>query len=86
MTHRDHDSGGVVRGGVVVRGVTLWFPINNSYRDASISLKLLRRVKHHKKQDKFDNGVILEISTEVCPFFDLDFGLVVNLWFPINNF
>ena len=30
------------------------FPIDNSYRDASISFKLYRRVKHHKIQVKFE--------------------------------
>ena len=33
-----------------------WFPIDNSRRDASISFKLYRRVKHHKKQVMFEKG------------------------------
>ena len=47
MTHKDHDSGGVV-----VRGVTLT-PINYFWRDATISFKIYRRVKHDKIQVKF---------------------------------
>ena len=34
-----------------------WFSIDNSWRVASISCKLYRRVKHHKIQVKFDKGV-----------------------------
>ena len=31
-----------------------WFPIDNFLRDATISFKFYRRVKHHKIQVKFE--------------------------------
>ena len=67
LTHRDHDSGGGV---VVIRGVTLFFlfPIENSWRDASISIKLYKRVRYHKIQVKFDKGVIRKMLTDLWPF------------------
>ena len=33
-----------------------WFPIDNSWKDASISFKLYRRVKHNFIQVKFQKG------------------------------
>ena len=44
-----------------------WFPIDNSRRDPLISLKLHRRVQHHKIQVKFEKGVIHKL-------FELSYG------------
>ena len=54
----------------------LWFPIDNSWRDVSISFKLHRMVKHnqiqvehHKIQDKFEfGGHLLTLLIELRPF------------------
>ena len=45
------------------------FLIDNSWRDASISFKLHRRIKHNKIQVKFELGVIWDMA-----FFDLGLG------------
>ena len=51
-----------------------WFPINNFWRDASISFKVYRRVKHHKIQVKFEFGVHPQNFDWVMALFDLVFG------------
>ena len=48
------------------------FPIDNSWRNSSISFKLYRRVNVHKIQVKLDKGgggVTRKILTELWPFF-----------------
>ena len=41
--------------------VSLWFPIINFWRDATISFKFYRRVQHHKIQVNLELGGHLQI-------------------------
>ena len=64
-TLRDH----VFVGIIVLPIVTHWLPIDNPWRDASISFKLHRRVKHHKIQVNLEKGGNLQIFYWVMAHF-----------------
>ena len=50
-----------------------WFPLDNFCRDASISFKVYRRVKHHKIQDKFKSRGNLQNFDRAVALFGLIF-------------